>query len=91
MHGNDFFLMNMGFPETFKNGSIKGINNNLKCLDDACSKHEWNEEAIQASMIQLWIKINEIFFLRQKDVFSVTCKHCSDSELQNVFEIVLNN
>lgn len=52
IHGNDYYLTNMGFPETFANGSIAGINKNLECLNEACTKHKWNEAALEKEEIQ---------------------------------------
>ena len=47
MHGADFFLTNMGFPETYPNGTIKEISRNLECLNDQCTKQWWNEQALK--------------------------------------------
>jgi len=52
LHGNEFYLMDMGFPKTFENGSIADINENLKCLNDACTAHEWNEEVLKERRIR---------------------------------------
>ena len=52
MHGADFFLTNIGFPETYANGTIKDINSNLNCLNEQCTKQQWNEEALNREEVR---------------------------------------
>ena len=52
MHGQDFYLTNMGFPQTFPNGTIKDISKNLRCLNDQCTKHWWDEEALKRDEVK---------------------------------------
>ena len=35
-----------GFPETFKNGSIRSMNRKLKCKNDVCTQHDWDEAQV---------------------------------------------
>ncbi|CBY11575.1 unnamed protein product [Oikopleura dioica] len=46
LHGHDMFLIDMGFPETYKNGSIKSMSKFLKCDNPACTMHQWKEDKI---------------------------------------------
>ena len=50
LHSHDFYLMSMGFPQLFDNGTIAGLNENLHCVNSACTVHEWNEEALQEAL-----------------------------------------
>ena len=44
---NEFFVTNMGFPKQFSNGTISGMNENIKCLNEACTTHIWDEKALR--------------------------------------------
>ena len=40
------FLLDMGFPHTAHNGTIKSMNRKIKCANPSCSVHEWLEKRI---------------------------------------------
>ena len=45
LHGGSLYVINLEYPKV-ENNIIIGLNEDIKCLNDACTKHEWNEEAI---------------------------------------------
>ena len=40
------YLLDIGFPHTFTNGTIKSMNRKLKCANAACTVHDWTENKI---------------------------------------------
>ena len=45
LHGGDVYVINLGYPKV-ENNIIVGLNEDIKCLNEGCTKHEWNEAAI---------------------------------------------
>ena len=45
LHGNELYVLKVGYPKV-ENDIITGLNENIKCLNPACTKHAWNEEGV---------------------------------------------
>ena len=45
LHGNELYVLKIGYPKVVNN-TIIGLNENIECLNSACTKHGWNENGL---------------------------------------------
>ena len=78
LHGNELYVLKIGYPKV-ENNIIRGLNENIRCLNSACTKHGWNENGLlQQNDFESPVRKNTILIpaMGRSIIYNISLYYC---------------